>query len=412
MKILFVTQAYHPSKGGVQWMVQNLAEGLVHRHGDDVTVFTTNAYECQLFTDASLPTMPAGVETINGVNVCRFSVFNRFTWLRLNAARVGYKLRLPGQDWLRTLYFGPIVPGLQQAVAASGADVVVASSFPMRHMYDALQGAQASGKPVVLIGTVHPTDPWGFDLPRMYRAIKAADAYIALSQHEQDYLAAHGIPANQINIVGGGVTVDAFIDAAAAGQALRQQYGFADDPVAVLIGRQTAYKRADLIIEAMQLVWQQMPTARLLLAGAKTDYTATLELLIATLPQPFQQRITMLTDFSEAEKPAILAAADLLLQPSERESFGIVFLEAWAAGRPVIGARSGAAPTVIDEGRDGLLATYGDRQAWADAMLQLFTDAKLRQQMGAHGKEKTMARYSWSHITARTRQILQEAVNA
>jgi glycosyltransferase involved in cell wall biosynthesis len=408
MKILFVVQAYHPSKGGVQWLVQNLAEQMAHQHADQVTVFTTTAYECQLFTDPSLPSLPAGDVSINGVTVRRFNVFNHLAWLRLNAARVGYKLRLPGQDWLRCQFFGPIVPGFKQAIARSDADIVVASSFPMQHMYDALHGAQAAGKPIVLIGTVHPTDPWGYDLPRMFRTIKTAAAYIALSTHEQDYLVEHGVPTTQMHIIGGGVDADSFQQAEEAGAALRQRLGLGNDPVAVLIGRQTAYKRADLIIAAMQQVWSHIPSARLLLAGSRTRYSNRLDEMIAALPPLLQNRITMLTDFAEVDKPAILAASDVLLQPSERESFGIVFLEAWAAGKPVIGARSGAAPTVIDEGKDGLLAAYGDVNAWADAIQRLLSDKPLRDQMGQAGQQKVYKRYTWQQVAGQLRKVLVE----
>ncbi|MCP5100429.1 MAG: glycosyltransferase family 4 protein [Chloroflexi bacterium] len=406
MKILYVVQAYHPSKGGVQWLIQNLAEQMALHDGDEVTIFTTTAYECQLFTDPSLPALPAGNVQINGVTVCRFNVFNKLTWLRLNAARVGYKLRLPGQDWLRCQFFGPIVPGLKQAIADSNADIIIASSFPMQHMYDALHGAHIAKIPIVFIGTVHPTDPWGYDLPRMYKAIKTANKYIALSTHEQDYLIAHGVPASHIQIIGGGVNADAFQNAEQAGTALRHRCGFGDDPVAVLIGRQTAYKRADLIISAMQQVWQTTPSARLLLAGARTSYSDELDQMIAKLPTNQQSHITMITDFAEVDKPAILAATDILLQPSERESFGIVFLEAWAAGKPVIGARSGASPTVIDEGKDGLLATYGDVDAWATAISQLLSDKAVRNKMGEAGRAKVYRRYTWRQVAHQLRTVL------
>lgn len=407
MKILYVVQAYDPSRGGVQWMVQQLAERMVAGYGDTVTVFTTTAYSCQLFTDARQPTLPVGATTLNGVTVRRFPVFNRLTWLRLNAARVAYKLRLPGQDWLRCLYFGPIVPGLADAVAESEAEVIVASSFPMQHMYAALRGGQQAGVPVIFIGTVHPTDPWGYDLPRMYRAIRAAQGYAALSEYERAYLTAHGVPASHIRTIGAGVDVSAFDNdiTRAAGADWRTRLGWGDDPVVATVGRQTAYKRVDVVLAAMRQVWAQIPAARLLIAGARTGYTAQLEAEIAALPPVQRAQVTLLPDFDEADKPALYAACDVLVQPSERESFGIVFLEAWAAGKPVIGPRSGAAPTVIDEERDGLLAVYGDSDDWARALLRLLGNATFRAEMGARGREKVYAQYTWDVITRQFRDL-------
>lgn len=326
MRILFVTHAYYPSRGGAQWLAQSLAERLVQRHGDAVTVFTTDAYSCELFIDARQPRLPTGEVKLNGVRVRRFRAFNRLTWLRLNAARIAYKLRLPGQDWLRGLYFGPIVPGLRASIAHEPADVIVANSFPMIHMYDALAAGQISGRPVVLIGTVHPTDRWSYDLPRMYRAISQAQAYIALSEHEREFLALR-CPGARISLIGGGVDSVLF-DAPQSGERFRQQQGWdADDLVIGMVGRMTAYKRPDVMLAALPIIWRELPQARLLLAGAGTRETAMLQTLIRSLPRP--ERVTLIPDFEEQDKPAIFSAADIIVHLSERESFGIVIVEGW-----------------------------------------------------------------------------------
>jgi glycosyltransferase involved in cell wall biosynthesis len=407
MKILHVVQAYKPSLGGVQLLIQKISERLVADYGDQVTVFTTTAYHCQLFLDPRQPAMPPGVESINGVTVRRFPVFNRLTWLRLNAARVAHKLRLPGQDWLRTLYFGPIVPGLRTAVARSTSDVIVASSFPMMHMYDALKGGQRAGVPVILIGTIHPADAWGYDLPIIYRAIGQADAYVALTRYERDYLTDRDVPAEQIAVIGPGVEASVFDSdlARAKGREIRERYGWGDDPVVAIIGRQTTYKRLDIAVAAMQRVWRSVPDARLLIAGASTEYSARFRKSLSELAPTERERITILEDFAESDKPALLSACNLLIQPSDRESFGIVFLEAWASGIPVIGARVGAIPSVICKGRDGLLADYGDVSAWAAAIESLLTQPALCAELGKHGKKKVLDNYTWDIVARRLRVV-------
>jgi glycosyltransferase involved in cell wall biosynthesis len=157
----------------------------------------------------------------------------------------------------------------------------------------------------------------------------------------------------------------------------------------------------------MQQVWPQFPAAQLLLAGARADYSPQLEALKAELSLEQQQQITILPDFDESEKVALLGATDVLLQPSNRESFGIVFLEAWAASVPVIGANQGAASTVIDEGEDGLLAAFGDVDDWARAIVQLLSSPYLRIRMGAKGREKIDRQYRWEMVTQRFRQLLE-----
>ncbi|MGQ9816100.1 MAG: glycosyltransferase family 4 protein [Candidatus Roseilinea sp.] len=403
MRILFVTHAYHPSKGGVQWLTQSLAERLVAQFGDTVTVFTTDALSCELFIDARQPRLPTGAVFLNGVRVRRFAVFNRMTQIRLNAARVAYKLGLPAQDWWRGLYFGPIVPGLRAAIKEQQADVIVAASFPMIHMYDALAAGQISRRPVALIGTVHPTDRWSYDLPRMYRAISQAQAYVALSEYERDFLTPR-CPGARIHVLSGGVDSKQF-DVHQAGRDFRQRQGWCeDDLVIAMVGRMTAYKRADIMLEAMPAIWRKLPHARLLFAGAGTQQLSTLQTRIRSLPEP--DRVTLIADFEEHDKPAIYAAADIIVHLSDRESFGIVIVEGWAAGKPVVGARAGASASVITDGQDGLLVQYGDANDLANAVIRLGKSPDLRHALGIAGQRKARQQYDWSVVVPRFRHIL------
>ena len=185
MRILHVVHGYPPSTGGSQWLTKNLSEQLVSRYRDAVTVFTTVAYNMEYFWHSNEPAMPAGTEEINGVTVRRFAVFNRLNVLRMLIAGVAYRLRLPYNDLLRTVYNGPLIFGMTQAVANSKADVVFATAFPLMHMYYALAGAQRAGIPIVFLGAIHTADTWGYDRKMIYRAIQQADAYIALTGFER-----------------------------------------------------------------------------------------------------------------------------------------------------------------------------------------------------------------------------------
>lgn len=415
MNVLHVLHAYSPSVGGIQWLFQNVSERLVRDWGDQVTVYTTVAYDNILFRDPRQPVLPPGETFIQGVRVRRFPVWNRLPWLRLNAARVGHKLRLPGEDWLRGLYFGPVVPGLAQAVAASGADLVVASAFPLLHMHAALRGARQAGVPIIFVGALHPADAWCYDRKMIYQAIRQVDAYIALSAFERDYLirrnsAPRGDP-ECILVIGGGVDAAAFVTDLSTRDTTRQRLGWAsDDPVVAFVGRHAEHKRLDVILAAMQRVWRQVPRARLLIAGARSEHSARVDEMVTALLPNWRARVTRIENFGEAEKPALLAACDVLVNPSSYESFGIVFLEAWACAVPVIGARIGAIPTVIDEGQDGLLAAYDDADDWARAIVELLADPARRTRLGAQGQHKVRERYTWNMVTRRFRETYEKLI--
>jgi glycosyltransferase involved in cell wall biosynthesis len=78
----------------------------------------------------------------------------------------------------------------------------------------------------------------------------------------------------------------------------------------------------------------------------------------------------------------VLSVADILLLPSELESFGLVALEAMACEVPVIATRVGGIPEVVDDGKDGFLFDVGDVSSMAEGCLRILADSRLRETMG------------------------------
>jgi len=165
-----------------------------------------------------------------------------------------------------------------------------------------------------------------------------------------------------------------------------------------------------VLYHAMRLVWRQMPEARLIVAGGRTTYSPHLDRVLETFAPQERDRIQLIPNFSEAEKAEIFAACDIFVSPSGHESFGITFIEAWAAGKPVVGCRSGAIPTVIDEWEDGLLVPYGDVPQLVSAILELLTDEALRERLARRGREKVLERYTWDVAVARFREAYEQAM--
>jgi N-acetyl-alpha-D-glucosaminyl L-malate synthase BshA len=93
-----------------------------------------------------------------------------------------------------------------------------------------------------------------------------------------------------------------------------------------------------------------------------------------------------------------LCASDVLLLPSEQESFGLAALEAMACELPVIASRVGGLPEVVDDGETGFLSAVGDVDKMADDVVRLVTDKKFRRQMGRAARASAIARYSTHKI--------------
>ncbi len=87
--------------------------------------------------------------------------------------------------------------------------------------------------------------------------------------------------------------------------------------------------------------------------------------------------------------------------PSRADSFGIVLLEAWSHGVPVVAARAGGIPGVVDDGANGLLVPFADVDGLANAVERLITDEVFAERIGEAGREKIRTHYSWDVAAAR-----------
>ena len=409
MKILHVVQGYPPAAGGTEQAFAHLSESLVKLFGDEVTVFTTNCYGGDAFNRFGLPAMPAGEEKINGVSVRRFKVMRWVSWLARLPQKIAWELKLPGRQYLQTLYQGPLMPGLGRAIRRSDASLVVASAFPLMHMYQATRAAVRSGKKLVLVGGLHPDDHWSFQRPMITRAYQQADACIAYTQYEAEYLRGLGIRPERIHVVALGVDVQA--QPIQNAKEIRQRLGLGPAPVVGFIGQISPHKGVELLIQAMQVVWRTHPEVQLLVAGAKRPFAQKIETMLAGIPGSQQSLVALHYDFADDEKTDLFQALDVFAYPSRYESFGISFLEAWQAHKPVVGLKAGAVPCVVDDGRNGLLTEPGDALALAGALIRLIENPGLAASLAESGYQDVQVKYSWPAITQQFREVYTHATN-
>lgn len=407
MKILHVTQGYHPAIGGTEWLVQRISEELVRQFGDEVTVFTTNCYNGEGFFTPGAPRMPVGWDEINGVKVRRFPVASRISKLLRFPQAIAFNLGLPGNQYLRSWASGPIVPGLMKAIQEFPADVIMASSFPLLHMFTALRATKKSQRPCVFSGGLHPLDTWGFQRPMIYRAIREASHYIAYTEFEARYVIQRGASPERVSSIGVGVDVEPF-ECVPKGEA-KSRLGLEGKRVVGFVGQLGASKGVDTLIKAMPIVWSVFPDVYLLIAGARTLFSDQLEKMLNQLPENDRKKVVTRYNFSEDEKPWLFSAIDIFAYPSGYESFGIAFLEAWACGEPVIGCRRGAIPWVVYGGRDGLLVEFRKEKMLAEAILLLLENPAWAQDLGEAGHQKVHARYNWPFIARRFRETYESA---
>jgi glycosyltransferase involved in cell wall biosynthesis len=294
-----------------------------------------------------------------------------------------------------------------RAVLHFEADVIVGASAPYLHQFFPIWARRfGNKKPFIYLGALHINGP-KVSAP-ILKGIHAAEAYIALTDYERRFLISQGIKPKKIHLVGPGIELKKF--KGANRQSVREKHGIGKAPFIIFVGRQASNKGIDTLLFAMQKVWCDVPDTFVLIAGARTGFSKQLDQIIDGFPAQKKKQIIQINGFTEDEKPDLFAAGDIFVTISRSESFGIVYLEAWASGMPVIGGRIGAVQSVINEGEDGLLVACGDANQLANAILYLLQNETERQRLAKNGYDKVQAEHSWEVVTQKVRHVYESVV--
>lgn len=407
MKVLHLTPVYAPSFSGSALHFQQLSENLASR-GNEVTVITANALDYRAFWVKSLPVNDlAAEEVINGVKVKRLPVWRKHSsknYWRL--VHYSWKYKLPGNDWLRTWYDGPILTGLDEA-AHDDFDVVCAGLTPSMMVMYGRRVADKLGVPYVVIPGLHTDNPFNIERANMARVLKSADHICPSTTFESEVLISKfAIDPKKVSIAGCGINPAGFENA--DGQRFRTKHGIpVDVPVVLFVGAEVAHKGLLVLVEAMRTVWASCPDACLVIAGVCSSASEQLDTILAE-DKSLASRVVRCNSFDDSEKADIFDACDVFAMPSWSESFGIVYLEAWMCSKPVIGCRGGAVESVISHNQDGILVDPRNSSDLSQALLRLLDDSELRTRLGTNGREKTIEYHTWNKVVDR----LQDAYRA
>jgi len=221
-----------------------------------------------------------------------------------------------------------------------------------------------------------------------------ADRVLTLTAIEKSGLAEWGVPTAHLDVVGSGLDPLPPLPAQAE---LESRYPM-QPPYVLFVGRVSFEKGAVHAAQAVLRLRQQGTAVNLLLIGQTSPE---FDRFYTRLPEQDKEVVRPLGLLSEADKHGLIQGAAALLLPSRTDSFGIVLLEAWAHGVPVIAARAGGLPGVVDAGQNGLLVEFGDVPALSQAIQQLLADEEHRSRLGENGRAKTEAIYTWTAVTDR-----------
>lgn len=183
------------------------------------------------------------------------------------------------------------------------------------------------------------------------------------------------------------------------GERFRAKHHISRDAfIALNISRIDAQKNQLSLVEAFAHLHRRDPTAMLVLIGPETqpDYASTLRATIASLGLSAAVKLLPGMKHDDPDLVDAYAACDVFVLPSLHEPFGIVVLEAWSAGKPVIASRVGGLQTLITDERTGLFSEC--TRSLSTNLLRLHRDAALRTTLAECGQASARERYDWHRI--------------
>ena len=298
-------------------------------------------------------------------------------------------------------------PPYDLALATRMAEVAEFYSLDLLHVHYAIphsvsallarQMLASRGHHLPFITTLHGTDITLIGIDRSYLpitkfGIEQSDGVTAISNYLRDRTRdAFGV-RSEIEVIRNFVNCDIYVRNPELVSAMRPRFATPKERLIVHLSNFRPVKRIQDVVEVFARVNRAVP-ARLMLIGDGPDRS---DAEYLAREHNIQDRVHFVGKQDNVNE--LLPLADLMLMPSEMESFGLAALEAMACSVPTIGTRVGGVPELIDDGRNGMLFEVGDTEAMSTAAIALFRDEDRLQAMAKAARKTAQDNFCASRV--------------
>ncbi len=405
-----------------------MAEILNLKYNYDIQVYTSTAIDFKALRESRGRIIKPGekyYENVNKLKITRFPVkYNisqdeKLTLVKKEASYEG--LELSDECLIEYLRNGPFLEKLLKNMVRPteiSFDLVHTSFFPYFNTILTLMLGKLTNKPTVCTPFFHFSNPRYLN-KNYFEAMHKFDKIIACTHLEKKVLIeTMGIPEEKIKVISMGVDYKKFIlpkKLTPKRFNFKQKYFKPNEKnhrMVLFCGYKNYEKGAISILKAIPYILKKFRKVYFVFIGPSTiAFNRELSKIQKAIhPRVINLTPDNLTGYYDVKKIAAFNETDVFLMPSRSDAYGIAFLEAWASGKPVIGANIGATPEVIRDKVDGLLVEFDDYIDIADKVVLLLKKKRLSKNLGLEGRNKVQESLSWDIIAKKTHETYQELI--
>jgi phosphatidylinositol alpha-1,6-mannosyltransferase len=248
------------------------------------------------------------------------------------------------------------------------------------------------------------------------RWLKYCDAVVANSNYTATLATERGVARESMRVIPLGVDSARFAPASNCKE-IKQEFCLHDRQVILYVGRLARRKGVkEFVQNCLPAIVEKLPQACFVIAGSnpteslthRDDVRTEIEAVVRDLG--LQDHVRLCGEVSDGELVKLFQSCDIVVLPAlasadDVEGFGMVLLEAGAAGKPVIATKVGGIPDAVDDGRTGVLVEAADYRTLSDSVLELLVDDERRHAMGEFARRRMQTEFSWETVIERYEKV-------
>lgn len=256
---------------------------------------------------------------------------------------------------------------------------------------------------LLINASFHPTDP-DFHQKPLIKTLQSADYLWTLTQSETDYFIKNFyINPQKIILAGNGIDPNFLIkkikNKKSPSRSFIHESSYLNHESNILfIGSFSAHKGIDLLINSFSTIYDLQPNISLTIAGQKTLFYPKIKNLIKKQPKSVQSKIKFVFNFPQNQLKKLIDQSTVLVLPSHQESFGLVLIEAWARGKPVITSNIPSLSEIVKKTNGGLIFDINKPSDLTVKINQIISNPSLSHQLGQNGFNYVKNNYTWSKV--------------